>query len=65
MNGTISHARRQNKTNQKNIIEKKEGRKMKKTSDPLEEYFMKKFKEMGIPITPPIKGKSIKKLGKC
>ncbi len=38
---------------------------MKKTSDPLEEYFMKKFKEMGIQITPPIKGNSTKKLGKC
>ena len=37
---------------------------MKKTSDPLEEYFMKKFKEMGIQITPPKKGKSTKNLRK-
>ena len=37
---------------------------MKKTSDPLEDYFMKKFKEMGIQITPPKKGKPTKKLRK-
>jgi len=28
---------------------------MKKTNDPLEEYFMKKFKEMGIQVIPPKK----------
>ena len=37
---------------------------MKKTSDPLEEYFIKKFKEMGIQITPPKKGSSSKNLRK-
>jgi hypothetical protein len=30
---------------------------MKKTNDPLEDYFMKKFKEMGIQVIPPKKGK--------
>jgi len=30
---------------------------MKKTNDPLEEYFIKKFKEMGIQVIPPKKRK--------
>ncbi len=30
---------------------------MKKSNDPLEEYFMKKFKEMGIKVIPPKKMK--------
>ena len=30
---------------------------MKKINDSLEEYFMKKFKEMGIQVIPPKKGK--------
>jgi len=30
---------------------------MKRTRDPLEEYFMKKFEEMGIEIIPPKKAK--------
>ena len=30
---------------------------MKKSNDPLEKYFMKKFKEMGIQVIPLKKGK--------
>jgi len=32
-------------------------KKLQKTNDPLEEYFMKKFKEMGIQVIPPKKRK--------
>jgi hypothetical protein len=33
---------------------------MKKT-DPLEVYFMGKFKELGIKVVPPMKGKQVKR----
>ena len=33
----------------------KQGDSLKDTKDPLEEYFMEKFKEMGISVVPPQK----------
>jgi hypothetical protein len=49
--------RKQNKDDNKNIIKNVGMKNMKKTNDPLEEYFMKKFKEMGIQVVPPKKVK--------
>ena len=37
-----------------------EGKLMKKT-DPFEVYFMKKFKELGIKVVPPMKEKRVKR----